>query len=83
MRTLRLLVACMVTVSLWGGLGGVAAAQDEESEAMTFPTGMLVAYEYPGQAVEFNADGTCVQHWGENWSPQPCTYAVNGDLYTR
>jgi len=82
MRTLRLVLAGTVIVVLLGGLGGAVMAQSEESDAMAFPTGTLVAVETPDHAVEFNEDGT--GRWfsyGEGWEV-PDTYAVNGDFYT-
>jgi len=53
------------------------------AEETDFPTGTFVASEWSPRAVTFRDDGTC--HW--DFTPgvgagMPCTYAVDGDLYT-
>ena len=62
MRTLRLALAGAAILVLLGGLGGAVVAQSEESDAMAFPTGTLVANEVLYIWVEFNEDGTCSWH---------------------
>ena len=62
MRTLRLVLAVLVTGALVGGAVGAVTAESEESEAMVFPTGMLVSVESNDMLLEFNEDGTGLVH---------------------
>jgi len=80
--TLGLSLAGAVILALLGGLPVGVVAQSEGSEAMAFPTGTFVAKENRGLTVAFNEDGTCRwRHARETWVV-PCTYGVNGNLYT-
>ena len=80
MRTLRLVLAVLVTGALVGGAVGAVTAESEESEAMVFPTGMLVSVESNDMLLEFNEDGTGLVH--AEGLVMPIIYATVGDLYT-
>ena len=78
MRTLRLVLAVLVTGAL---LGGAVTAQSEESEALVFPTGTFVSVENPSLGLEFNEDGTGLVFAVESWEVVT-RYGVSGDLWT-
>jgi hypothetical protein len=75
MRTLRLWLAGMISLSLLVGVVGGVVAQSDEARESAFPTGTFVADE-DGLTLEFRADGTCQR------SGVPCTFGVSGDLYS-
>jgi hypothetical protein len=82
MRTLRLGLIGTVMLVLLGGLGGTAVAQDDESDAMAFPTGSLLSVENPHLLLVFDEDGTGLSHDGKGGWEVRFTYATIGDLYT-
>ena len=76
-----LITTVLLAASIVGaGLAGQRLLAAEDSD---FPSGTFVAAEWSPRAVTFHDDGTC--HW--DFAPgveagMPCTYAVDGELYT-
>jgi hypothetical protein len=77
----RTLAIVLFVVVVLGGVGLALWQGSSDSETSGFPTGTFVSASGI-VAVEFNENGTC--RWlsdTEGWEV-PCTYAVNGDLFT-
>jgi hypothetical protein len=76
-----LLAASALALGLFGGWliwsGDDASTDDQPSLTGDFPVGQ---FEAGGTTVDFKADGTC-EFSGAGWT-MPCTFSVNGDLFT-
>lgn len=81
-RIAAIVVATLLLAVLTLG-AGIAGQRLLAADETSFPVGTFVAAEWSPRVVTFRDDGTC--HW--NHAPGveagiPCTYAVDGDLYT-
>lgn len=81
-RVAALAIATMLLTVLVAA-AGVAGSRLLAAEETGFPTGTFVAAEWSPRAVEFRDDGTCLWLYAPGVeSGMPCTYSVEGDLFT-